>query len=292
MINFEKLSWRKKLFEKATGVKLEHFQKIVEKVRPDWEARQAKKKCNGRNSNIENLENEILLVMMYYRYYTSQFFLGMQFGLDAANVCRHIKWMEPLIIKAVRLKKDRTLSEKDLQMIMDATEIRTQRPRHHQKRYYSGKKKNHTIKAEAIIDIRGKILSISQAVPGRMHDFKLRKQSDKIPQNATILADSGYQGLQKLHQNTVLPIKRKRTKCSNLKKKSDLKEKPEKTKKSSLTSEERKHNRELSSKRVKIEHVFAHLKKFKILGSVYRNFQKKLGLRLNIIAGIYNLRFA
>ena len=61
--------------------------------------------------------------------------------------------------------------------------------------------------------------------------------------------------------------------------------------KSKISAEQKNHNRALSSKRVSVEHVFAHLKKFKILGSTYRNFRKKLHLRYNIIAGIYNLRF-
>ena len=95
--------------------------------------------------------------------------------------------------------------------------------------------------------------------------------SGHIPKDVTILADSGYQGLQALHPKTILPHKRKM--------------------KSKFSAEQKTHNRALSSKRVSIEHVFAQLKKFKILGSVYRNFRKKLHLRFNIIAGIYNLRF-
>ena len=95
--------------------------------------------------------------------------------------------------------------------------------------------------------------------------------SEHIQKDVTILADSGYQGLQGLHPKTILPHKRKR-KCK-------------------LSAEQKTHNRELSSKRVIVEHVFAQLKKFKILGSTYRNFRTKLHLRFNIISEIYNLRF-
>ena len=59
-----------------------------------------------------------------------------------------------------------------------------------------------------------------------------------------------------------------------------------------MEDEEQAHNRALASKRIVVEHVFAHIKKFKILGSTYRNFQKKLNLRFNIIAGIHNLKFS
>jgi hypothetical protein len=56
--------------------------------------------------------------------------------------------------------------------------------------------------------------------------------------------------------------------------------------KSKLSAEQKTHNRALSSKRVSIEHVFAQLKKFKILGSFrlcLQKFQEKsfiLGLIL------------
>ncbi len=45
-----------------------------------------------------------------------------------------------------------------------------------QKKYYSGKKKRHTIKTELQITSKGKIVNISKSVPGSMHDFKLRKK--------------------------------------------------------------------------------------------------------------------
>jgi hypothetical protein len=38
-----------------------------------------------------------------------------------------------------------------------------------------------------------------------------------------------------------------------------------------------------------LEHVFAKLKKFKILAERYRNRRKKFGLRFNILVSIYNL---
>ncbi|MDR0753534.1 MAG: transposase [Holosporaceae bacterium] len=54
--------------------------------------------------------------------------------------------------------------------------------------------------------------------------------------------------------------------------------------KTPLTAEEKAHNRALASQRSLIENVFAKLKRFKILSSVYRNFQKKLHLRLLVEA--------
>lgn len=82
------------------------------------------------------------------------------------------------------------------------------------------------------------------------------------------MADTGYQGLQKIHLNAELPTKS--------------------TKKNPLTKEEKLKNREISSKRVLVENVICLVKRFKILSERYRNRRKRFGLRFNLIAAIQN----
>jgi hypothetical protein len=104
---------------------------------------------------------------------------------------------------------------------------------------------------------------------GKTHDAKLFERSKvKLGKEIEIKADSGYQGLQKKHAKVLLPKKN-----SKLKK---------------LTKEEKKANQKLASKRVKVENVIRRLKIFRILGEKYRNRRKRLGLRFNLISGIYN----
>lgn len=104
---------------------------------------------------------------------------------------------------------------------------------------------------------------------GTTHDFALYKQSKlEINKELEILADSGYQGLDKLHENGKTPKK--------------------KSKKSALSKEERKANRELSSRRIVVENVIRSLKIFRILLERYRNRRKRFSLRFNLIAGLYN----
>jgi hypothetical protein len=161
-----------------------------------------------------------------------------------------------------------------MRIIVDVTEINVQRPKDKKKRRqkYSGKKKRHTSKFEVQINKKGKIVNISDEYGGRRHDFFIRKSEDPMPRDAEKIVDLGYQGLQKRTKNVLIPYK--------------------KSKKTPLTDEQKQHNKSVSSDRIAIEHVFAKLKTFKILGTVYRNFQKKLHLRFNIISGIYNLRFS
>ena len=58
----------------------------------------------------------------------------------------------------------------------------------------------------------------------------------------------------------------------------------------SLTEPQKQENKEHSRIRITVAHKFSELKKFRILGDVYRNFRKTHNLRFNIISGIVNLQ--
>ena len=81
-----------------------------------------------------------------------------------------------------------------------------------QKKSYSGKKKTHTFKVQAIIHYRTqKILSLCTS-RGAVHDFELFKRNlNQIPAGAFILADKGYQGIYTVYPNSLLPLKAKKT---------------------------------------------------------------------------------
>ena len=83
-----------------------------------------------------------------------------------------------------------------------------------------------------------------------------------------MLADSGYQGLSRLHAKSQTPQKKPR--------------------KAELTDEQKAGNRELASRRVVVEHVIRSLKIFRILAERYRNRRMRFSLRFNLIAGLYN----
>ncbi len=70
------------------------------------------------------------------------------------------------------------------------------------------------------------------------------------------LADSGYQGILKLYANSTIPTKKKKNQ--------------------ELTDEEKRHNRELSKKRILIENVNRRCKIFRIAKDVYTDLIKLL----------------
>ena len=108
---------------------------------------------------------------------------------------------------------------------------------------------------------------------GHTHDFRLFKESKiSIAKDIHCLADAGYQGLMKLHENSTTPYKS--------------------SKLHPLTAEQKQANREISSQRIYVEHVIGKLKIFRILSERYRNRRKRFGLRFNLIAAIYNLQIS
>ena len=105
---------------------------------------------------------------------------------------------------------------------------------------------------------------------GREHDFRLYKRSRlRVAPTTELLADSGFQGLAKLHANSRTPHKRWRKAVP-------------------LTPEQKAFNHTLASERVLVENVIRRLKVFRVLKETYRHRRRRHGLRVHLLAGLYN----
>ncbi len=80
-LNFSKLSKSPRNFLHLTGVSIEEFRELVERIKPDWELIKESKKCDGRTSQLSTIEDQVLCTLLYYRTYNSQEFLGFLFNL-------------------------------------------------------------------------------------------------------------------------------------------------------------------------------------------------------------------
>jgi len=272
-LKYTKIKNHPRTFHRLFGLSVNEFERIFQAVEPHWEKRVVKRyKRPGRNNKL-SLSEQILMLLLYYRSYTTQIFIGFIFGIDDSRVCRNIQRLEPILAKVMAITKTRHLSQEEIEeIIIDATEQQIERPQKGQKAFYSGKKKRHTNKTEIRIPPQGKgrIIHVSKTKPGAVHDFEVYKKETPIPKDSTALADSGYQGLDKLHVRTEIPFKS--------------------SKKKPLDKEDKAYNRALSRIRVKVENVLRQLKIFKILSDRYRNKNKRYNLKFNIIAGIVNFK--
>lgn len=258
-------------FKRRFGVRYTSFKEMVKNLQPQWRPkpkRGAKPKCN--------LEEWLLITLEYWREYRTYFHIGSSWGVSEATVCRYVHWVEDALIKVKKfhLPGKKALLEGTVSaVIMDVTEIPIERPKHCQRRFYSGKKRRHTLKCQLITDMVSKGIICTFFGKGCQHDFKLFQVSGIYfhPETKS-LVDKGYQGIQKLHSHSELPQKKPRGKP--------------------LTPEAKVHNRLLAKKRISIEHINGRLKVFRILTGRYRNRRRRFGLRCNLIAALYNLEYA
>jgi len=267
-LNYNKIKNHPTTFKRLFGLSVDEFERILKAVEPHWEKRVVQRyKRPGRNNKL-SLSEQILMLLLYYRSYTTQIFIGFLFGIDDSRVCRNIQRLEPILARVMAITKTRHLSLEEI--IIDATEQQIERPKKRQKAFYSGKKKRHTNKTEVRITPKGRIVHISKTKPGAVHDFEVYKKETPVPKDSTALADSGYQGLDKLHAKTEIPFKASKNKP--------------------LDKEDKAYNRALSRIRVKVENVLRQIKIFRIIADRYRNKNKRYNLKFNIIAGIVNFK--
>jgi hypothetical protein len=113
-------------FKRLTGVQRETFAemlKVVEKGLPDF----------GRPPKLSRAD-QLLMTLMYWREYRTEFHIAQSYGVSEATVCRTIRKVEDAL---VRSKKFRLPGKKALQpsdtvfevILVDASEQPVERPK-------------------------------------------------------------------------------------------------------------------------------------------------------------------
>ncbi len=262
----------------------------------------------GGAKYLNDLEERLLMVLIYYRLYVSQEFMTLLFKAGNKSViCRNIQTTR-LVLEAVlpvperarrrilslaeqerkrREKRISTVEEfaeayPELTFLIDGIEQEKRKPKDKTKRRedYSGKKKKHTRKQIVTGTPAGIIVDQSPSVGGRAHDFKVFKEDHEKRAvleefrevRASVYGDSGFQGMDEMG----LPIEPRISKRGR--------------RNHPLTRDEKKINRLRNHIRVEIEHTFSRRKKYRIAGEVYRNRDEDYDQTMNIVAGLVNLR--
>ena len=121
-----------------------------------------------------------------------------------------------------------------------------------------------------IVEKKSKKILATHFSNGKTHDFELFKKCRlKISKRTRIDVDRGYKGIHKLHAKCRMPQKS--------------------SKYHPLSKTDMKKNKQISRSRMLVEHVIRKLKIFRIVAERYRNRRLRFELRMNLIAGIYNL---
>jgi len=123
-----------------------------------------------------------------------------------------------------------------------------------------------------VCDETGHVHAVSRPYAGSIHDKTIwNDESQHIRQNTRVLADKAYAGGTGEWQRLFRPIRKNEAKW---------KQDPVKAK---------AWNRELSKRRVKIEHVFAQLKTWRIIHHYFPQSPETYSTVLKAIAFIHNL---
>jgi DDE superfamily endonuclease len=110
--------------------------------------------------------------LLLYRCHITQEFAGVLFRVDKGSICRALQRIEKIAINALGIEKSIKVSRQEAQsLIIDCTEQPIERPKYDHKPWQSGKKKRHTVKTEVIIEGKGRIVAISGANRGSVHDL-------------------------------------------------------------------------------------------------------------------------
>ena len=259
-------------FCRLTGVTVEVFDGMLAQLRAAWDAEQARKIKSGRPSDIGGLEDHLLVMLIYYRCYITQEFLGFFYKVHKSAICRAIKRIEAHAKPRFGVKREPELTQKEAEaLIVDCTEQPIYRPGSDavQKEHYSGKKKRHTRKTEVSVTAAGRIASVSASYPGSHHDLTVRRAEPRLAGATHLYGDSAYQGYDKEHAKIDYPYK--------------------KPKEGELNDEEKEYNAGLSRFRVRVEHAIGRTKRFRIVSDRFRNPRATHHTKASIVAGMANM---
>ena len=113
-------------FKRSTGVSRAMFEKMLTVVK-------AGLRDFGRTPKLSRAD-QLLLTLMYWREYRTEFHIGLTYGVSEATVCRFIKKVENVLMKSgdFRLPGRKALQPSDTLIevvLIDATEQPIERPK-------------------------------------------------------------------------------------------------------------------------------------------------------------------
>jgi DDE superfamily endonuclease/Helix-turn-helix of DDE superfamily endonuclease len=284
------------VFRHLTGLTIAAFDALTAELVPVVEAahrkaldRPDRRRAIGAGGEFGlTTADQVLLTVVWLRQYPTQEVLGFLFGVSDSTALRAARRCLPVLERAGRdtmrmpdpgggrrKKLPALLADTPgLAVVIDSFEQRTHRPRRRQRAYYSGKKKAHTLKSQVGVDEEsGRVVDVSDSVPGPWADVKLLKKSrllKRLPEGVGGIGDLAYVGIADLHPAGLGAAPRRKPRG---------RERP---------PEDRKYNRAFSRRRIVVEHTIGRLRRFRSLADVNRHQRKGHAARVRSVAGLVN----
>ncbi len=222
----------------------------------------------GQKGFLPTPLDKLVFILLYLKCYPTYDLQGFLFGLERTRACRWVKLLLPVL--EMTLGHECVLPARQIRsmeefchafpgvrdVFIDGTERPVQKPKNTRRRnkMYSGKKRQTTRKVVMMTDETRRVGFLSLSKNGRRHDKRLLDKADivrHIPSTVTVWADTGFQGINKQHPNTLLPKKA--------------------TRKTPLSPEQKKENKLISGIRITVEHAIAGIKRLGCMTQSLRN---------------------
>lgn len=233
---------------------------------------------DGRPREVQPSQ-KLLMCVLYLRHNTSHEVVGRMFGFSAdtsenafaevlpilRDLFPHQKWEAE---RRYGRSEPKWTPSKIERVIIDSFETPLRRPSQQarQKRYYSGKKKRHTLKTQVATDQRGGLLCVGNTHRGPQADIKVY-EADPLPsllKDIPRLGDKAY--CDQKHPEIETPHK--------------------KPKGQELSDEQKAENKQLASQRVYVEHGIRRVKGFRIVRDEYRMAVGLFGAVTSAVVGL------
>ncbi|XHX75924.1 MAG: transposase family protein [Stenomitos frigidus ULC029] len=291
MLNIERALKQDRLLRAMTGLNRKAFDALLPTFSAVYEQailQQPRQRAvgGGRKARLHQPQDKLFYILFYFKSYPTFDLAGLLFELDRAQAHYWMHRLQPIL--EATLGEKLALPERKLtsieafverfpgvqRVMVDGTERPIARPQdpEAQKLNYSGKKKRHTRKHLAAVDQDKRVLVLSKAREGKLHDQKFHDEDDivgSVPDEIPVELDLGFLGVQKQYDNIHIPHKKPRG--------------------GALTPEQKADNRALSQSRVVCEHAFAGVKRYGAVSAVYRNHTKDFDDQLMLTAaGLWN----
>lgn len=235
----------------------------------------------GRKPKLSATE-QILLTLIYLHHLPTFQMLGVQFGVSESTAYNLFHYWSNILRELLpaslleQVKKNDWDWEwvKELlvewELVVDSSEQARERPKlyQEQKKFYSGKKKNHTLKNQLIVLPNGaEIVDVTVGKPGSSSDINLfRERQAEFAANQKFKGDKGYIGEVQIET----PHK--------------------KPKKPELTPEQKEENKQISAQRIVIEHVIRLVKIFRVAQERFRLRPQSYERVILTVCGLVRLR--
>lgn len=253
-----------KQVKRLLGISYEELNQLIEICRRQHEENQKLKEKDkirlmraggGKKANLI-LEEQIILTLIYLRQGLTFQVLGLLFEVSESTAHNTFNYWqrvfrEVLPASLMEAIKKLEINLEDFQeklaeyeLIVDSSEQAMERPLDYQEqqKYYSGKKKHHTLKTQFITLPQGKdIVDVVVGYPGPKSDIKLFQEHKNIfSKEQTFSGDKAYIG----DEQITTPQK--------------------KPKNGELTFSQKEENKKLSSQRIFVEHMIRLVKVFQV----------------------------